>query len=177
MATEEKRQEVKKLTDKFERAQALVLSDYRGLNANDMNEMREYFSKRDIEYRVVKNTLAAIAAVNAELDGLPELMEGPTGIALGYDDPVLPFQIAKKCQEDFAEYSTKGGVLEQELVPPSELEEIAALSSKDELYGKVAVALQAPVRKIAVALKDKLNQLVRVLDQVREGQEDGAEEE
>lgn len=168
MPTQKKKETVEKLHDQFSRAQSLVLSDYRGLTGSEMTEMREYFTKKGVNYQVVKNTLASIAAEDAGLEELGDLIQGPTGIAISYDDPVLPFRISKECEEEFGDFSNKGGILEGEIVGPAEVEDISRLSSRKDLYGQVAVAFQAPIQKLARTLNAKLLELINVLNQVKE---------
>ncbi len=84
MPTQAKIDEVARLKEKFESAASLVLADYRGLTANEMVELREKFTKEGLEYRVVKDTLARIAANDAGIEGLAELFDGPISVALAY---------------------------------------------------------------------------------------------
>ncbi|MFW6111431.1 MAG: 50S ribosomal protein L10 [Candidatus Bipolaricaulota bacterium] len=172
MVTEAKQQEVEELRDKFDRAVGLVLSDYRGISANDLNELREAFTKEEIEYRVVKNTLAAIAAEEAGLEDLPKLLDGPIAMAVGYDDPVLPFKISSKMEKEYEAFSNKGGVIEGDLVVPEEVEAISNLSSREELLANLAAGLKSPVQKLAYVLKAKLKDLTVVLKQLREQKEE-----
>lgn len=172
MVTEPKKQEVEELKDKFDRAQGLVLSDYRGISATDLTELREAFTKEEIEYRVVKNTLAAIAAEQAGLEDLSETFEGPIAMAVGYDDPVLPFKISSQVQKEYDAFSLKGGMIEGDLVRSEEIETISELSSREELLANIAVGLKSPVQKLAYLLKAKLKDLAVVLDQLREQKEE-----
>ncbi|MFB6290830.1 MAG: 50S ribosomal protein L10 [Candidatus Bipolaricaulia bacterium] len=166
MVTEAKKDDVEELKEKFERAEGVVLSDYRGISANDMVELREAFTKEGIEYRVVKNTLAAIAAEQAGLEELPKLLEGPIAVAVGYDDPVLPFKISSDTAKKYEAFSAKGGVIEGDMVAPDEVEAISSLSSKEELLANFARGLKSPVRKLAFLLKARVKDLVVALDQV-----------
>lgn len=172
MVTEAKEAEVEELKDKFERAEGVVLSNYRGISANDMVELRESFTKEGIEYRVVKNTLASIAAEEAGLEGLPELLDGPIAVAVGYDDPVLPFKITTDTAEEYDDFSAKGGVIEGDMVAPDEIEAISKLSSKEELLANLAAGLKSPVRKLAFVLKAKVKDLTVALDQVLKAKEE-----
>mgnify|MGYP006278773159 CR=1 FL=1 len=172
MVTEAKEEAVKELKEKFEKAEGVVLSDYRGISANDMVELRETFTKEGIEYRVVKNTLASIAAEQAGLEGLPELLEGPIAVAVGYDDPVLPFKITSDTADKYDAFSAKGGVIEGDMVAPEEIEAISKLSSKEELLANFATGLKSPIRKLAFVLKAKVKDLGVVLDQVLKAKEE-----
>lgn len=171
MVTEAKKQEVEELKDKFDRAQGLVLSDYRGISATDLTKLRESFTKKEVEYRVVKNTLAAIAAEETGLDDLSEIFDGPIAMAVGYDDPVLPFKISSEVEKEYDAFSLKGGMIEGDLVESEEIETISNLSSREELLANLAVGLKSPMQKLAYVLKVKLQDLTRVLDQLREQKE------
>ena len=172
MVTEAKKEEVEELKEKFEKAEGVVLTNYRGISANDMVELRESFTKEGIEYRVVKNTLASIAAEQAGLDDLPKLLDGPIAIAVGYDDPVLPFKISADTAKKYDPFSAQGGVIEGDLVSPDEVEAISNLSSKEELLANFAAGLKSPIRKLAFLLKAKVKDLSVVLDQVLKSKEE-----
>jgi large subunit ribosomal protein L10 len=86
MSTQAKIEEVDRLKGLFEEAISLVLADYRGLTADEMVKLREKFTKQGLEYHVVKDTLARIAAEQAGLTGLADLFAGPIGVAIGHDD-------------------------------------------------------------------------------------------
>ena len=172
MVTEAKKEEVEELKDKFERAEGMVFSDYRGITANDLNKLREAFTKEGLEYRVVKNTLAAIAAEETGMGDVSKFLEGPIAMAVGYDDPVLPFKISSDTEEEYDHFTAQGGMIEGDLVEPEEIESISELSSKEELMASLAMGLKSPVRKLAYVLKAKVNDLAVVLDQVKEAKEE-----
>lgn len=172
MVTEAKEEVVEELRDKFERAEGVVLSDYRGISANDMVKLRESFTKEGIEYRVVKNTLASIAAEEAGLEDLPELLDGPIAVAVGYDDPVLPFKITSDTAEEYEAFSAKGGVIEGDMVAADEIEAISKLSSKEELLANFATGLKSPIRRLAFGLKARVKDIVVVLNQVLKAKEE-----
>lgn len=172
MVTEAKEEVVEELRDKFERAEGVVLSDYRGISANDMVKLRESFTKEGIEYRVVKNTLASIAAEEAGLEDLPELLDGPIAVAVGYDDPVLPFRITSDTAEEYEAFSAKGGVIEGDMVAADEIEAISKLSSKEELLANFATGLKSPIRRLAFGLKARVKDIVVVLNQVLKAKEE-----
>ncbi|MCD6141390.1 50S ribosomal protein L10 [Candidatus Bipolaricaulota bacterium] len=178
MPTQAKIEEVNRLKDMFERASALVLADYRGLTANEMVELRARFTKQGLEFRVVKDTLARIAAEQAGLEGLADLFTGPIGVAVGYDDPVLAFKLAEECRKTYTpRYNLKGGVFQGEIVPEEEIERYSKLPSREELLAKLAMLLQSPMRALAVMLKAKIRELAIVLNEVRIKREEQTKEE
>lgn len=167
MPTQTKIDEVARLKEKLENAVSLVLADYRGLTANEMVELRERFTKQGLEYRVVKDTLARLAADEAGIEGLADLFEGPISIAFGYEDPAIAFKLSEECRKTYApRYELKGGVFEGVLVPEGEVVRYAALPSREELLAKLAMLLSSPMQAMAVMLKAKIRELAAVLTEV-----------
>ena len=177
MPTQTKIQEVERLKEKLERAVALVLADYRGLNANEMVELRERFTKEGLEYRVVKDTLARIASSEAGVDGLSDMFVGPIAVALGYEDPAQPFRLSEECRKKYApRYALKGGVFEGVLVTESEVKRYASLPSREELLAKLAMLAASPIKALAVVLQAKIRELAIVLAEVKKQREQQKEE-
>ncbi|MBE0635283.1 50S ribosomal protein L10 [Candidatus Bipolaricaulota bacterium] len=178
MPTQAKIDEVARLKEKFESAVSLVLADYRGVNANEMVELREKFSKLGLEYRVVKDTLARIAAEQAGIEGLSDLFEGPIGIALAYDDdPAIAFKLSDECRKKYSpNYTLKGGVFEGVVVPEGQVAKYATLPSREELLTKLAYLLVSPMRMMAFMLQAKIREMAIVLNEYKKQREDQKEE-
>jgi len=144
MPTQTKIDEVARLKEKLEKSISLVLADYRGLTANEMVELREKFSKQGLEYRVVKDTLAKLAAKDAGPEGLSELFEGPISIAFGYEEPAIAFKLSEECRKTYApRYELKGGVFEGVLVLEDQVQRYATLPSREELLAKLVLLLKS----------------------------------
>lgn len=178
MPTQAKIDEVARLKEKFESAVSLVLADFRGVNANEMVELREKFTKEGLEYRVVKDTLARIAADQAGIEGLSDLLEGPIGIALAYeDDPAIAFKLSDECRKTYSpNYTLKGGVFEGTVVPEGDVAKYAALPSREELLTTLVYMLASPMRAMAFMLKAKIREMAVVLNEVKKQREDQKEE-
>lgn len=178
MPTQTKIDEVAHLKEKLENAISLVLADYRGLTANEMVELREKFTKQGLEYRVVKDTLARLAADEARIEGLADLFAGPVSIAFGYEDPAVAFKLSEECRKTYApRYTLKGGVFEGVLVLESEVARYATLPSREELLAKLAMLLSSPMRAMAFMLQAKIRELACVISEVRKQREEQKEEE
>ena len=178
MPTQAKIDEVARLKDMFEKSVSLVLADYRGLTANEMVELRESFTKEGLDYRVVKDTLAKIAAEQAGIEGLGELFAGPVGIAFGYEDPAVTFKLSDKARKTYApNYELKGGLFEGVVVVEAEVAKYAKLPSREELLAKLAMLLSSPMRALAFMLQAKIRELAVVLNEVRNNREQQQKEE
>ena len=177
MPTQAKIDEVARLKEKFESAVSLVLADYRGVTANEMVELREKFTKEGLEYRVVKDTLARIAANEAGIEGLAEMFEGPISIALAYEDAAIAFKLSEECRKKYSpNYTLKGGLFEGAVVPQDEVVKYATLPSREQLLTTLAYLLASPMRMMAFMLQAKIRELAVVLNEVRKQREDQKEE-
>ena len=173
MATPDKVATVKALADQFRSAQAVYVTEYRGLSVAQLKQLRKGLSGT-ATYAVVKNTLAARAAKDAGLEGLEALFVGPTAIAFVTGDPVE----AAKGLRDFSQESDKlvlkGGILEGNLLSAADLSKLASLESREVLLAMAAGAFKASLFGAAYLLQAPLSQAVRTVDALREKQDTAA---
>jgi ribosomal protein L10 len=165
MPTERKETAVAQLEERFKRAKALVFTGFHGVKASEMVELRATLSKSHLEYRVIKNSLAILAAKRAGLEIEP-LFQGETGICFGYDDPVLAFKLTSELAKKYSNYKIRGGVSEGQAINEQGALELAKLPSREVLLTQLAVALQGPIRKLATALSALLREPVAVLAEI-----------
>ena len=160
MARPEKAAKVAALTEEFSTSAAAVLTEYRGLTVKDLRNLRRSLGE-DASYAVAKNTLAAIAAKEAGIEGLDESLTGPTAIAFVKGD----IAAAAKGLRDFAKanpsLAIKGGVLEGKFLDANAVLKLADLESREVLLAKMAGALQANLAKAAYMLAAPLSQGAR----------------
>lgn len=158
----QKQSDVAALKEKFEKSKLIILTDYRGINVEDITKIRADLRKANCEYQVAKNTTLKFAAKEADLEGLAELFEGPTAITFSYDDYVEPAKVLYNYAKDSEFYKIKGGVMDGKVISVDEILKLAKLPSREMLLTQLATALLANIRNVAV-----------VLDQVRQKQEEG----
>lgn len=162
MARPDKAAKVAELKEEFSTSAAAVLTEYRGLTVKDLRNLRRSLGE-DATYAVAKNTLAAIAAKEAGIEGLDESLKGPTAIAFVKGD----IAAAAKGLRDFAKanpfLAIKGGVLEGKFLDSQAVLKLADLESREVLLAKMAGALQANLAKAAYMLAAPLSQGARVL--------------
>lgn len=174
MARPEKEAVVAELAEKFSAHDNVYLADFTGLNVADTMELRRQLREADVEYRVVKNTLARRAMTAAGIDvDLDVLFTGPTAVAFGRSDSAAPARVlsdfAKKHRKQLP--VIKGGVVAEKLLQPEEVQRIAKLPSRDQLLGQLAGALVAPLSGFAGTLQAVIQSFATVLDQIREQKE------
>lgn len=164
---QEKQEQVNDLAGRFDRAVTAIFTDYRGLGVAEITELRRRLGRVGVEYRVVKNTLTRRAAREAGLVEIEPLLEGPTAIAFGYDDPVVPAQVLSGFARDHKELEFKGGLVEGRLLDRAQVQALADLPPLGELRAMLVRTLAAPIVSLAVVLNAPLQGLARGLEAVR----------
>ena len=159
---------VDELTEKLERAKGVYLTDYIGLNVQDITDLRREFYENDVEYLVTKNTLLKIAANNSNLNDLDSVLNGSTAVAFSYVDPTSPARVIKKFTKDNELPKVKGIVIDGELIDGSEFDRIANLPTKEESIAKFAALLQSPLLKLIWALKSPMSDMTNMLNNLKE---------
>lgn len=157
----DKAEAVAELAEAFRGSSAAVLTEYRGLTVKQISELRTALGA-DTSYAVVKNTLTKIAATDAGIDGLAELLSGPTAVAFVKGEPVE----AAKALRDFAKAHpalvVKGGVMDGKTLSVEEVRKLADLESREVLLGKMAGALLASLSNAVYLLNAPLAQAARL---------------
>jgi large subunit ribosomal protein L10 len=158
----EKQAIVEALTERLQGASAGIVIDYKGITVAEDTQLRANMRKEEVEYSVVKNTLLRFAAKNVGLDELDSVLNGTTSLATSNADPIAPFRIVKeftsKLPKDSNKFVIKAAFMDGKMLSESEVTEIAALPSKDALYGKVLGTMLAPITSLAVVLGQILEQ-------------------
>lgn len=130
MARPEKVAVVQEIQERISQSQGAVLADYRGLDAGQMTELRKELREAGVEFKVLKNTLTILAAQELEMNDLIPLLNGPTAIAFGYDDPVAPAKILSEFAKKSKVLEIKGGILEGKVLDPEGVMSLADLPSR-----------------------------------------------
>lgn len=173
MPRPEKVRIVNELSEKLSATQSVVFADYRGLNVKEVTELRKKLREAGVEYKVVKNTLARLAAEKAEVGGVDQYMTGPTAIALGMKDPVAPAKILSEFAKTHKNLEIKGGVLQGKAIGLDEVKSLADLPSREVLLAKMLGSMQAPISGFVSVLSGTIRSLVYALDAVRKAKEEG----
>ncbi len=171
VARPEKEALLAELTEKMEASQSLIITDYRGLNVAQLTELRRKLREADVEFRVAKNTLLRMAAKNVGIEGLDEILTGPTGVAFGVSDPVSPAKILSQFAKDHKALEIKAGTLGTRVIGPEEIKNLADLPSREQLLAMVAGAFQAPISGLVNVLQGPLRKFVYAVDAVKRQKE------
>jgi len=167
----EKELKVEEIKGDLDKSKVIVLTDYRGLTVAQISNLRRILREEGVKYRVVKNTLTRLAVRDVGLDNLVQYLDGPTAIAYGYDDPVLPVKLLVKFAKENDNLTIKGGALEKNVLNEGELRRISELPSREVLLAKTLGCLQAPIAGLLSVLNGNIRNLVYVLSAVKEKKE------
>ncbi|MGQ9581545.1 MAG: 50S ribosomal protein L10 [Armatimonadota bacterium] len=144
----------------------IVLTDFQGLNVKEMSALRNKLREVGSGYRVVKNTLFRLAASGMPVAGLCENLVGPTGVVYTSGDPVL----AIKALEDFGKTTKpvkiKSGFVDGHILTADQIQELAKIPPKQQLYAMVVGGLQSPISNLVGTLQSLIGQLVFTLQGV-----------
>ena len=158
----QKKAKVEELSEKFKKANMIILTEYRGITVEDDTKLRAQIREDKNEYCVVKNSTIVHALKAAGIEGI-DTIEGPTAVVIGYDDYVAPAKAVNDYAKDHDFYTIKAGIMDGKVIDVAEVKKLASLPSKETLYSMLASALLGNIRNLAV-----------VLDQTREKQAENA---
>jgi len=140
---------------RFDDADAVLLTEYRGVNVGDMAELRRALRDAGGEYKIYKNTLVRFAAREVGLD-LDEQLTGPTAIAFvpsGGGDPVTVAKALREFARGNPSLVVKGGVLGDKLLSADEAKALADVAPREELLAELAGLMAAPLQQLAGLLQ------------------------
>ncbi len=172
MNKENKQQVVTELHDKLQRAKAVFLADFRGMNVDKATELRNELRKAAVEYKVVKNTLLDLASRDTDKESLQPHFVGPTAVALSYDDPVAAAKVLSRfAKEQQATFKLKAGVLTGKPITVTDIQALADLPSREVLLAKLLGTIQAPTSNFVGVLAAVPASFVRLLSAIKSQKE------
>ncbi len=161
---------VAQLKERLESAKAIVLVDYKGINVEQVSQLRSRFREAEVDYLVQKNTLIKIALNDLGINELDEFLVGPTALAICKSEEVAPARVLvkfiKEVMEDAEFPSFKVGFVAGQVYDEAQLLSLAKLPTREELLSKVMGSLNAPITNFLNASQGVARKLVYVLDAI-----------
>ncbi len=167
MARPEKEAAVEEIAEILQKAKGVFLTDFEGLNVEMMEELRRKCREASVNYRVVKNTLARIAARKVGWDELVNYLQGPSAIAYSFDDPSAPARVVSEFAKKAEKPKIKVSLFEGVFYGPEKIEEIASLPPKDVLLARIVGGFNAPIQGMVAGLYNLLQKFVMTLDAIK----------
>jgi large subunit ribosomal protein L10 len=167
MAQSEKETFIRELTEIFQKSKSVFVTDFSGLNVENIMRFRKKCGETRVSFLVVKNTLARISAKQAGFEQIGKYFKGPSAIAYSYDDPSSPARVIKEFNKTNNKPQIKVSLFEGVFYGPESIDVIASLPSRNELIAKVLGGLNSPIQGLVGSLHGLLQKLVRTLDAVK----------
>ena len=163
-----KTQNVDEIKEKINKAQSMILVDYRGLNVEQITELRSQYRKAGVDYKVYKNSMMRFAFKDSGLEGFNEFLKGPSAIAFGYDDPVAAAKVTSEFAKTNEKLEIKAGIVDGKIIDVQEVKDLAALPSREVLIAQVLGGFNAPIQGFANVLQGTVRGLVVALNAIAE---------
>ena len=157
--------QVEKLTKDLQQVSNLVVTTYTKMTVAQDYELRKALRGAGAKYQVVKNTLAEKAAKGTKVEGALKDLAGVTSIAYTTGDPVAMAKVLTKYAKDAPEFTFKVGVVEGRVINIKEIEALATMPSKEELYSKLLFLISSPAQRLATVMSQVGRNLAVVVDQ------------
>ena len=165
MKRTDKEQLVTELKEKIGGAQALYYTDFTGLNVKRMTELRRRLRKANVEYVVIKNTLALRAVNESGLVGAR--LKGPTGLVMAKDAVGAAKVLSDFAKENDARPTVKGGLLEGASIDAAQVKRLAAMPSREQMLAELGAGLQSPLGAFLGAMNGLLMTFAGALDALK----------
>ena len=170
----EKEKTVDELREKLSLTKSLFLTDFRGLNVDQMTDLRRDLKEKKAEYRITKNSLIRLAARESRFEGVLDYIKGPTGLVFSFEDPVGPAKVLYEIHKKIEKPKIKIIWMEGKLLDENHLKSLAALPSKDVILTQIVFGLNSPLANLVGTLQGVMRNFVGVLDAVREARSKAA---
>lgn len=166
ISRQDKETQVAELVEHFGKIEAAVLTNYHGLTVRQIQELRAKLREQGMDFQVAKNSLFTRAAKEAGIK--IQQLEGPTGVAFGYEDSVQAAKVVSKFAKENEALEIIGGIVDKEVVDVAMIKKLAALPGREELLGRLIGSIGGPARNLAGALSAISRNLVYALNAVKE---------
>src|SRR5437667_2371577 len=168
-------EQVDKLGAELKKVSSLVIATYSKLTVAQDFELRKAWRGSGAKYRVIKNTLAQRAAKGTAAEEALKVLSGVTSIAYAEGDPVALAKAVSKYAKDNPEFTFKAGVVEGRVISIKEIQALATMPSKEEIYSKLLFLISAPAQRLVTVMNAAGRDLAVVINQGVEKEKFGGE--
>ena len=173
MPRPEKVQAVADIKEQIEAAEAVFVTEFRGLTVTQLQKLRASLREAGAEYKVVKMTLARRAAAELDIAGIDEHLMGPTALAFANTDPVATAKALREVGDGNDKFVIKAGILSGEVLLPEQIKKLASIEPREVLLAKIAGAAKAPLAKGAGMFASFTRNAATMMSQLLEKKESG----
>ncbi|AAU03612.1 50S ribosomal protein L10 [Rickettsia typhi] len=162
MLRSEKPVAVEDIVNIYKESPSVIITHYHGLTVSQVSSLREALKSKEVGFKVVKNTLAKIAAKHTGLDSITDLFAGPSAIVYS-KEPVEMARLVVNFANSNDNLKIIGGIVDNHILDTYAIKELAKLPSLHELRGKIVGLLQAPATKVVGVLQATSSSIARVI--------------
>jgi len=166
MSDENKIKIVEAAEERFKNSPGIYFANYTGMNVSQATELRKQFREKNVQFTVVKNTLNKIAAKNAGIEGIDDILLGQIAIAFSDEDPTAPAKVIKEFKKNNDCLDIVGVYFDGVLCDPDKYKELANLPTKEELLGKLVGGLNYPMNTLASTLNSLMPKFLTALNEI-----------
>ena len=159
------------LSEKFTKAQSIMLAEYRGMTVQQLTTLRCELRNLNAEIKISKNRVTRLAVEEAEggeFAQVKELLKGPAAVVFVYGDPAPVAKTLVATQKEVEKFKVKSGMLDGQLLTPANISEIATLPSKEVLLGQICGVLESPAKGVAVVVSTVVRNLAMIAGAIRD---------
>jgi len=171
MARPEKENAVASIAEKITNSTGVYLADYKGLNVEEISDLRNKLRDATVEFKVIKNTLARISVNKVGFEELLKYLQGPTAMAFCLEDPIIGAKILAEFQKNNKKLDLKACIFDGKVYDQERVKEIAKLPSEEQIFAQTVGAISGPLRNMVNVLHGLLSATVNVLDQIKKQKE------
>ncbi|UCH83981.1 MAG: 50S ribosomal protein L10 [Candidatus Latescibacterota bacterium] len=168
MPRPEKIKKIEELAQLFNEARSIVLNDFTGLDVEKISELRKQCRESNVEYRVIKNTLALRSLEGTPGEGLEQYFEGPTALAVSRESENLSAKVLAKFAEEYEAPVFKAAVVDGNVIDATEVLALAKLPERDQLMSAMLGAIKSPGNSLVSVLQGTVRNLLYVVNAIIE---------
>ena len=167
----EKKRITQDLNERFSKAAVVIVTDYKGLDVDAINDLRRRLREAEVEYQVVKNSLLVRASQNTDVAKIQETFQGPSAVALGFSDATTPAKVLTEFAKDHEVFKIKMGIADGKILELKQIAALAALPSREVLLGRFVSVLNNLPAGFVRTLAEIPRRLLNVLQAIEEQKE------
>lgn len=171
MKIDEKKRIVEELHEKFSKSEVVILTDYKGLDVDSINDLRRKLRESQIQYQVVKNSLLIRASKDTDVELIKDRFKGPSAVAMSFEDPVSPAKVLTQFTGENEKLEIKAGVMNGKVLDVSAIKALSALPSREVLIGQLLSIMNGVPTSFVRALVDVQRRLLNVMMAIKEQKE------
>ena len=149
---------IEEIQSSIKDAKSVVVVDYRGLTVEQDTRLRKQLREAGVDYKVYKNTMMNFAVKDTQFEGLKDFFEGPSAIAICYEDPTVAAGILNKFMKEAKALEFKAGVIEGTCYDAKGMAQVADIPSREVLLSKLLGSFKSPMgnfARVIQAIADK----------------------